>query len=149
MSASVIGAAAAAVLALTWVALGFWAFLLVAVAMLLGAVAGRIIDGPIDVRARRGLPGPALVVMTGDGAAEAATGGVSGARPSPLGPCNDSPSASCATRQGSRSATWGCSCPTIVAHCGSRSPCRSPAGAGRRRTSSSRVTRFDGQSSTE
>ncbi|QYM65192.1 DUF2273 domain-containing protein [Microbacterium sp. Se5.02b] len=51
MSASVIGAAAAAVLALTWVALGFWAFLLVAVAMLLGAVAGRIIDGPIDVRA--------------------------------------------------------------------------------------------------
>lgn len=51
MNASVIGAAAAAVLALTWVTLGFWAFVLVALAMLIGAVAGRIIDGRIDVRA--------------------------------------------------------------------------------------------------
>ncbi|MFK3676478.1 DUF2273 domain-containing protein [Microbacterium sp. NPDC090218] len=51
MSASVIGAAAAAVLALTWVVLGFWAFLLVALAMLLGAGVGRIIDGRLDVRA--------------------------------------------------------------------------------------------------
>ena len=51
MNASVIGAAAAAVLALTWVALGFWAFLLVALAMLIGAVVGRIIDGRLDVRA--------------------------------------------------------------------------------------------------
>lgn len=51
MSGSVIGAAVAAVLALTWVALGFWAFLLVALAMLLGAGAGRIIDGRLDVRA--------------------------------------------------------------------------------------------------
>lgn len=51
MSASVIGAAAAAVLALTWVVLGFWSFLLVALAMLLGAVVGRIIDGRLDVRA--------------------------------------------------------------------------------------------------
>lgn len=51
MNASVIGAAAAAVLALTWVALGFWAFLLVALAMLIGAVVGRIIDGHLDVRA--------------------------------------------------------------------------------------------------
>lgn len=51
MSASVIGAAAAAVLTLTWVVLGFWVFLLVALAMLIGAVAGRIIDGRLDVRA--------------------------------------------------------------------------------------------------
>ncbi|WP_288872569.1 DUF2273 domain-containing protein [uncultured Microbacterium sp.] len=51
MNASVIGAAAAAVLALTWVALGFWAFLLVALAMLIGVVVGRIIDGRLDVRA--------------------------------------------------------------------------------------------------
>lgn len=51
MNASVIGAAAAAVLALTWVVLGFWAFVLVALAMLIGAVAGRIIDGRLDVRA--------------------------------------------------------------------------------------------------
>ncbi|WAA66986.1 DUF2273 domain-containing protein [Microbacterium oxydans] len=51
MNTSVIGAAVAAVLALTWVVLGFWAFLLVALAMLIGAVAGRIIDGRLDVRA--------------------------------------------------------------------------------------------------
>lgn len=51
MSTSVIGAAVAAVLALTWVVLGFWAFVLVAVAMLIGAIAGRVIDGRLDVRA--------------------------------------------------------------------------------------------------
>jgi uncharacterized membrane protein len=51
VNTSVIGAAVAAVLALTWVVLGFWAFLLVALAMLIGAVAGRIIDGRLDVRA--------------------------------------------------------------------------------------------------
>lgn len=51
MNASVIGAAAGAALALTWVALGFWAFVLVAVAMLVGAIIGRIVDGRLDVRA--------------------------------------------------------------------------------------------------
>ena len=51
MSTSVIGAAVAAVLALTWVVLGFWAFVLVAVAMLIGAIAGRVFDGRLDVRA--------------------------------------------------------------------------------------------------
>ena len=51
MSTSVIGAAAAAALALTWMVLGFWAFLLVALAMLLGAIVGRIIDGRLDIRA--------------------------------------------------------------------------------------------------
>ena len=51
MNASVIGGAAAAVLALTWSVLGFWAFLLVLLAMLVGAAAGRIADGRLDVRA--------------------------------------------------------------------------------------------------
>lgn len=51
MNASMIGAAAGAALALTWVALGFWALVLVAVAMLVGAVIGRIVDGRLDVRA--------------------------------------------------------------------------------------------------
>lgn len=51
MNASVIGAGVAAVLALTWIAFGFWAFVLVALAMLIGAVVGRIIDGRLDVRA--------------------------------------------------------------------------------------------------
>ena len=51
MSTSVIGAAAAAVLVLTWIAFGFWAFVLVVVAMLIGAGVGRIIDGRLDVRA--------------------------------------------------------------------------------------------------
>lgn len=51
MSATVVGAAAGAVLALTWMVLGFWAFVLVAVAMLAGALVGRIVDGRLDVRA--------------------------------------------------------------------------------------------------
>ncbi|WP_341975776.1 DUF2273 domain-containing protein [Microbacterium sp. LWO13-1.2] len=51
MTTSVTGAAVGTVLALTWVALGFWAFVLVAVAMFIGAAVGRIIDGRLDVRA--------------------------------------------------------------------------------------------------
>lgn len=51
MNASVIGGAAATVLALTWIVWGFWAFLLVTLAMLVGAVLGRIVDGRLDVRA--------------------------------------------------------------------------------------------------
>ena len=51
MNGTVVGAAAGAVLALTWIALGFWAFVLVAVAMLAGAAVGRIADGRLDVRA--------------------------------------------------------------------------------------------------
>lgn len=39
------------VLALTWIVLGFWAFVLVAVAMMVGGLAGRIIDGKLDTRA--------------------------------------------------------------------------------------------------
>ena len=51
MSATVTGTAVGAVLALTWITLGFWAFVLVGVAMLVGAVIGRIVDGRLDVRA--------------------------------------------------------------------------------------------------
>ncbi|MFD7023455.1 hypothetical protein [Promicromonospora sukumoe] len=51
MSASVVGAAAATVLALTWIAAGFWAFFFVGVAMLVGAAVGRVVDGRLDVRA--------------------------------------------------------------------------------------------------
>ncbi|MBT2484971.1 MULTISPECIES: DUF2273 domain-containing protein [unclassified Microbacterium] len=51
MNASVIGAATAVVLALTWIILGFWAFVLVALAMLVGAAIGRIADGRLDMRA--------------------------------------------------------------------------------------------------
>ena len=38
-----------AILALTWVILGFWAFLFVSVAMLVGALIGRVVDGRLDV----------------------------------------------------------------------------------------------------
>lgn len=51
MNASVIGAAVAAALALIWMLLGFWAFLLVALAMAVGATVGRVMDGRLDVRA--------------------------------------------------------------------------------------------------
>lgn len=51
MSTTIVGAGVGAVLALTWIAFGFWAFVLVVVAMLIGAGVGRIIDGRLDVRA--------------------------------------------------------------------------------------------------
>lgn len=38
-----------AVLALTWIVLGFWAFFFVAIAMALGALIGRIVDGKLSV----------------------------------------------------------------------------------------------------
>ncbi|PVZ96393.1 hypothetical protein DDQ50_05935 [Amnibacterium flavum] len=40
-----------AVAALTWVAFGFWAFVFVAVAMAIGALVGRIVEGKLDVSA--------------------------------------------------------------------------------------------------
>lgn len=51
MNATVIGAVAAGALALVWIVLGFWAFVLVVLAALVGAVLGRMWDGRIDVRA--------------------------------------------------------------------------------------------------
>ncbi|MBG6213217.1 MAG: DUF2273 domain-containing protein [Cryobacterium sp.] len=38
-----------AILALTWVILGFWAFLFVGSAMLVGALVGRVVDGRLDL----------------------------------------------------------------------------------------------------
>ncbi|THG30009.1 DUF2273 domain-containing protein [Naasia lichenicola] len=38
-----------AVLALTWVVFGFWSFFFVGVAMAVGALIGRVVDGKLDV----------------------------------------------------------------------------------------------------
>jgi len=38
-----------AILALTWVVFGFWAFFFVLVAMAIGAVIGRVVEGKLDV----------------------------------------------------------------------------------------------------
>ncbi|WP_241982416.1 DUF2273 domain-containing protein [Cryobacterium sp. HLT2-28] len=43
------GAVFGAILALTWAVLGFWSFLLVAIAMTVGALVGRIMDGELNV----------------------------------------------------------------------------------------------------
>ncbi|WP_156761143.1 hypothetical protein [Microbacterium karelineae] len=51
MNGTVVGAAVGATLVVTWIALGFWAFVLVGVAMIVGAIIGRVLDGSIDVRA--------------------------------------------------------------------------------------------------
>jgi uncharacterized membrane protein len=48
-SASRTGMLVGAILALTWVILGFWVFLFVALAMLVGALVGRVIDGRLDL----------------------------------------------------------------------------------------------------
>lgn len=50
MNATVVGAAVGAVLAIVAVTLGFWAFVVVAVFMLVGALVGRIVSGDLDVR---------------------------------------------------------------------------------------------------
>ena len=48
MSTTRIGMFIGAVLALTWVSLGFWAFIFVAFAIAVGALVGRIIEGKLD-----------------------------------------------------------------------------------------------------
>ncbi|MGA1838810.1 DUF2273 domain-containing protein [Herbiconiux sp. 11R-BC] len=50
-SATRTGILIGAVLALTWVVIGFWAFFFVAVAMAIGAIIGRVLDGKLDVSA--------------------------------------------------------------------------------------------------
>jgi uncharacterized membrane protein len=45
-----VGIFVGAILAIVWFTFGFWAFVLVAVAMIVGAIAGRIIDGKLDMR---------------------------------------------------------------------------------------------------
>ncbi len=49
MTSTKTGILIGAVLALTWVIFGFWAFAFVAVAMAIGALIGRIIDGKLNV----------------------------------------------------------------------------------------------------
>ncbi|MGG7507836.1 DUF2273 domain-containing protein [Plantibacter sp. YIM 135249] len=51
MTATSIGILIGAVLAISWVAFGFWAFVFVAVAMGVGAVVARIVTGQTDFRA--------------------------------------------------------------------------------------------------
>ncbi|WP_291039900.1 DUF2273 domain-containing protein [Herbiconiux sp.] len=48
-SATRTGILVGAVLALTWVVIGFWAFFFVAVAMAIGALVGRIVEGKLSV----------------------------------------------------------------------------------------------------
>ncbi|MFQ4149500.1 DUF2273 domain-containing protein [Arthrobacter sp. LAPM80] len=50
MNATLAGTAVGAVLALTAVAFGLWAMLLVALFMVIGAVIGRSMDGRLDLR---------------------------------------------------------------------------------------------------
>lgn len=48
-SATRTGVLVGAVLALSWIVLGFWAFFFVAVAMGIGALLARIVDGKLNV----------------------------------------------------------------------------------------------------
>lgn len=50
MTNSHIGILVGAVLALTWITLGFWAFVFVAVTMVVGVLVARVIDGRLDLR---------------------------------------------------------------------------------------------------
>ncbi len=50
ISSAKVGILVGAVLALTWIVVGFWAFVAVVLAMLLGALVGRLVDGTLDVR---------------------------------------------------------------------------------------------------
>ncbi|MCS5720173.1 DUF2273 domain-containing protein [Herbiconiux sp. CPCC 205763] len=50
-SATRTGILVGAVLALTWIVLGFWPFFFVAAAMAVGALIGRIVDGKLNVSA--------------------------------------------------------------------------------------------------
>lgn len=49
MTATRTGILIGAVLALTWITFGFWAFLFVAFAIAIGALVGRIVDGKLNI----------------------------------------------------------------------------------------------------
>lgn len=49
MTAARTGILIGAVLALTWITFGFWAFLFVAFAIAIGGLVGRIVDGKLNV----------------------------------------------------------------------------------------------------
>lgn len=55
MSATINGALVGAVLAFAALIFGFWGFLLVAVLMSVGALAGRVVSGRLDLRALAGV----------------------------------------------------------------------------------------------
>lgn len=50
ISSTKVGIVVGAILALTWIGFGFWPFVLVAAAMLIGGLVGRFVDGKLDVR---------------------------------------------------------------------------------------------------
>lgn len=50
MSPTLVGTAVGAVLGIVAVTLGAWAFVVVAVCMLLGALVGRVVAGDLDLR---------------------------------------------------------------------------------------------------
>jgi uncharacterized membrane protein len=50
VNATVVGMGVGAVLAVVALTLGFWAFVVVAVAIALGGLVGRIVSGDVDVR---------------------------------------------------------------------------------------------------
>lgn len=49
MTPTAVGMAVAALLAIVWIVLGFGAFLLVALAIAVGAVVGRVVEGRLDL----------------------------------------------------------------------------------------------------
>jgi len=49
VTTTVSGIFVGAVLALSWIVFGFWAFAFVAVAMALGALVARVLDGKLDL----------------------------------------------------------------------------------------------------
>lgn len=55
MIPTVTGMGIAAVLVLSWIGFGFGAFVLVLVAVLIGALIGRIVEGKVDVTAVLGV----------------------------------------------------------------------------------------------
>jgi uncharacterized membrane protein len=50
ITATKVGIVVCATLAIVWITIGVWAFVFVAIAMLVGAIVGRIIDGKLDMR---------------------------------------------------------------------------------------------------
>lgn len=48
MKPSLVGMLVGAVLALTWIEYGFWAFFFVALAVTIGALVGRFVEGKLD-----------------------------------------------------------------------------------------------------
>ena len=65
MTPTITGIAVAAALVLTWMTLGFGAFILLALAMAAGAIIGRIVAGDIEFSGSAGhLQGKALLLMT-------------------------------------------------------------------------------------